>query len=214
MNLNVIEMVSIDHKSTAKLLQILDKHDPGRSKFAEIAYGNDRRSTGHGKYIVNKMMENICWFLGHEPDMVLNGKVTTPDAVAQSILDLPLICGAFAYYIIELVDSSVDEDNSSESSESSSNSSENNSSNENSSESSKNSNNNDKTQNAKVKKPQSSQYIGACITLGEEFVAQEISCYLFIDWLNIQDTNLTNRQVKKVEVVTAFDTIIHIRCVV
>jgi hypothetical protein len=170
MNLNVIEMVSIDHKSTAKLLHTLSRNCSNKSS----RNGNNGRAN---HYTINKMMDNICWFLGSEPDMVLNGKVTPPDIVAQSILDLPLVCGAFAYYIIEIVNSSVQ--SSSESNESSENA---------------------KDDSEKDKSPgevSSSQYIGACITFGEEFVAQEISCYLFIDWLNIQDTTVNSRQVKK-----------------
>ena len=97
MNPDVVEMTSIEHKSIAKLLKIL----------------NEEGKSADGLCSLNKIMNNISWKLGHEPNMVLGGKILPPDVVAISILDLPLVNRGFAYYVVEITDGSAVEDSSS-----------------------------------------------------------------------------------------------------
>jgi hypothetical protein len=86
-----VEIVSIDHRSVAKILKIINKNSANQTE----------SRTG---YKLNKMMNNILWELGKEPYMIIKGVVMPLDVVANSILDLPLIKSEHAYYIAEIID--------------------------------------------------------------------------------------------------------------
>jgi hypothetical protein len=83
LNTDDVEFVPISQKSIGKLLKILSSED-------NICPA------------VNKIMENISWRIGVEPQIILCGKVMDVDVVARTILETPIINHAFAYYLVEL----------------------------------------------------------------------------------------------------------------
>lgn len=184
MNLDTVEMLSIDQRSIAKLLKLL-------------------KNGGDVKCRINKIMDNISWKLGREPNMISCEKVVRVDVIAESILNMDLINTPFAYYIVEVVDTSFSEcviayNN-------------------------VHNNVHNATHNAAhnatyidtafepaLETTSKSQFIGACICSEDDFTSIKINCYTFIDWLNGQDL-FTNKFMKKITIVNALDTIVHIK---
>lgn len=52
--------------------------------------------------VMNEMMHNINWVLGNEPEMILGGKISPCDVVAESILELPFIYNNLECIIVEI----------------------------------------------------------------------------------------------------------------
>jgi hypothetical protein len=175
MNLDAIEMLSIDQRSIANLLKLL--------------------KGGSAQCQLNKMMDNISWRLGKEPNMILRGKVSKVDVVAESILSMDLINAPFAYYIVEVVDGITGNSlcNAPYSIESE--------------------NIESVISSSLLSATSKSQFVGACICAENELVSMKINCYIFIDCLNAQDL-FTNKFMKKITIVGTADSVVHIRIVV
>lgn len=83
-----VEMLSIDNRTIAQLLKKMQNDPLPKNKRPNI----------------NKMMHNISWIIGNEPEMILNGKVSKCDVVAESILELPFIYADLECIIVEISD--------------------------------------------------------------------------------------------------------------